>query len=99
MKRKKTGERGKRKFKKKDGKKSTNEPGRVRQRRQQHALLGVERDDLVRVVGRQLVVPLGEERGDLRLGGVGAGLHGRLLWVRGEPSFFVSFFLLLFLST
>jgi len=50
------------------------QPGSVGQRRQQHALLGVERDDLVRVLRLELVVPLGEEGGDLGLGGVGAAL-------------------------
>ena len=60
------------------------QPGSVGQRRQQHALLGVERDDLVRVLRLELVVPLGEEGGDLGLGGVGAALA----LLRGGSFFF-----------
>ena len=62
---------------------------RVGQRREQHTLVGVEGHDLVGFVGRQLLVPLGEEGGDLGLGGVGAGL-GRLRGGGGEreESFF-----------
>ena len=67
---------GKRKknLERKKSPKRTLSPGSVGQRREQHALLGVERDNLVGVLRLELVVPLGEQGGDLGLGGVGAGL-------------------------
>ena len=67
---------GKRKknLERKKSPKRTLSPGSVGQRREQHALLGVERDNLVGVLRLELVVPLGEPGGDLGLGGVGAGL-------------------------